>query len=126
MPLWARKLLTLPVSADAEPCVAWQNHSFRKGFSPGKGRVVFFEKPTQKISTLFPLPGEIRQVCACRQADHTQNENTRWSACPADCTCRIAGAADQIKKVLLLSLVTQCESSPSAHPASHLPKTRGN
>lgn len=33
-----------------------------RGFSPRKGRVVFFEKTTQKISTLKPLHSEILTV----------------------------------------------------------------
>ncbi len=124
MPRGAGRSLRLPVSANAEPCAARQNRLFRKGFSPGKVRVVFFEKPTQKISTLSPLSSEIRQVFACRQADHTQNEISRWSACPANCTCRTASTADQ-RKVFYPNTITRCEGSPSAHPTILHPKTRG-
>jgi hypothetical protein len=46
-----------------------------KGFSPYKVRVVFFEKSTQKISTLFPLYYEIRQLLDYRQADRPKTRN---------------------------------------------------
>jgi len=39
----------------------------------GSGRIFFTIVP--KISTLFPLHRGFRQVWACRQAEHTQNED---------------------------------------------------
>lgn len=46
-----------------------------KGFPQYKGRVVFFENPTQKISTLLPLLWGIRRELIYRQAEQTKNED---------------------------------------------------
>ena len=45
-----------------------------KGFPQYKGRVVFFEKNTQKISTLLPLYWGIRRGLIYRQAEQTKNK----------------------------------------------------
>ena len=59
-------------------------------FSPSKVRVVFFEKITQKISTLSPLLSEILAVVIFRQTEHTQNTALWRSACLIHCTAKSA------------------------------------
>lgn len=95
-----------------------------KGFSPSKVRVVFFEKITQKISTLSPLLSEILAVLACRQAEHIQNE---------DLSVRLALPIVP-PKTPVLPIIKDCQLPytvtlrggypPRPQPASHL-KTRG-
>ncbi|WP_176548810.1 hypothetical protein [Bacillus thuringiensis] len=55
----------------AEPCRRMAKSLKPKGFFFIKVRVVFFEKTTQKISTLFPLIKKILAVLAWCQVDHT-------------------------------------------------------
>ena len=53
-----------------------------------KVREVFFEKGTQKISTLFSLTKGFWQVESCYQVEHTQNGNEVNSAWSVHYTCQ--------------------------------------
>jgi hypothetical protein len=63
-----------------------------KGFPQYKGRVVFFEKNTQKISTLLPLYWGIRRELIYRQAEQTKNENVGCSTWINNYTRRTASS----------------------------------
>ena len=63
-----------------------------KGFPQYKGRVVFFEKNTQKISTLLPLYWGIRRELIYRQAEQTKNEDVGYSTWISNYTRRTASS----------------------------------
>lgn len=79
----------------------------------------------KKISTLSPLLSEILAVVACRQAEHTQNEDLRNSACSDHCTAKTACAI--VQKYLPLALLSDVMRglAPTPPASTHTPKQGG-